>query len=72
MRPSTWMSLPVRRAACAVRMKEDSGSSAFCTCAGAAAASSSTVARICADKTTDGSRNFTDSSRSTGMGPWYL
>jgi len=68
------MSLPVRRAACAVRMKEDSGSSAFCTCtcAGAAAASSSTVARICADKTTDGSRNFTDSSRSTGMGPWYL
>src|SRR5919201_2179676 len=61
MRPSISMPGPVRRAACAVRMNVDSGGSSFCACAtaGAAAARSSRVARICADRTSDAQEHFT-------------
>ena len=72
LRPMTDLQVYLR-AAWAVRMNEDSRGSAFsCATAGAAAASSSKVARICREETVEQGGNFTDSSRSTGRGPWYL
>src|SRR4051812_30616433 len=67
MRPSSLISPFARRAACAVRMKVDSGGSSLrsSAAAGTAAASSSRVARICAERTRHRRQHFSseDSGR---------